>query len=59
MTKFYVIYDSYTEYDQFSGDWAIKYKSFKTLKKCEEFINEIKLIDDYKDIIGPLIKYKS
>lgn len=47
--KFYVIYDYYTEYNQFEGFWDKEYKEFDSYQEAQKFA------DDEEGSIGPLI----
>lgn len=56
MKKYYVVYQSYTEYNQFEGDWESCYSEFDSLKEASDWIKAVKKDTDLKDIIGPLVK---
>ena len=58
---FYIIYQYYTEFNQFEGEWTDEYKEFETQTLAEEFKDRIlkSLHGDFKFIAGPLIAVKN
>jgi hypothetical protein len=53
--KYYVIYDDYTEYNQFEGSWDKQFKEFDNLASAKGFINSFREYGDQRDPIGPLV----
>jgi hypothetical protein len=54
--KYYVIYQDYTEYNQFEGDWSTQFKTFNSCKEAEKWIKDVRSNSDIKDVIGPLTR---
>jgi hypothetical protein len=54
--KYYVIYKSYSEYNQFKGDWSTQFLIFRSCVEAEKWIRGVKENGDIKDVIGPLVK---
>lgn len=52
--KYYVIYNSYTEYNQFEGSWDVSYEVFNAHKEAKTFAEEQKRKDTL--IAGPLME---
>lgn len=52
--KYYVIYQDYTEYNQFEGDWSTQFKTFNSRKEAEKWIKDVKGNGNVGDVIGPL-----
>jgi len=59
-TKYYIVYESYTDFTQFEGQWNIFVKEFNSLKEAETWIEES---EDWKESVqyerialGPLVK---
>lgn len=57
--KFYVVYESYTEYNQFEGSWDLQIKDFKTFKEADDWMKTSWDADACKrhgaKMIGPLV----
>lgn len=57
---YYVIYEDYTEYTQFEGQWYFEYQEFSSLKECKDWIKnsqKAKAAKMYgRTLIGPLKK---
>lgn len=51
---YYVIYENYTEYNQFEGCWDWVVKEFDSEKKAREFANKIRPSQDTRKLIGPV-----
>ena len=58
--KVYVIYEFYNEYNQFEGSWDNCVKTFTSIPAANKWIKMVKSIvsGDYKNVIGPLVKFK-
>lgn len=54
--KYYVIYQDYTEYNQFEGSWSTQFKIFNSRKEAEDWIKAVKSNNNIKDVIGPLTR---
>ncbi len=52
---YYVLYEYYTEYNQFEGIWSKDWESFPTIKKALKFISVIKSQANYKNISEILV----
>lgn len=52
--KYYVMYKSYTEYNQFEGSWDLDKEEFISFEEAERWIEEAQTSSDIRDIIGPL-----
>lgn len=52
--KFYVIYEEYSEYNQFEGTWDTMAEDFDTEEAANLFIAGL-THQDYQNIIGPLV----
>lgn len=57
--KFYVVYESYTDYNQFEGSWDLQIEDFPTFKEAEDWIKTSWDADACRrhgaKIIGPLV----
>lgn len=53
--KYFIIYEDYTEYNQFEGSWDTRVARFSTLEKARRWLKEAKLSHNIKNIIGPLV----
>lgn len=52
--NFYVIYERYSEYNQFEGVWDYCFETFKSIEAAKEFIKDNKQDSNYRNFIGPL-----
>jgi viroplasmin and RNaseH domain-containing protein len=54
--KYYVIYQTYTEYNQFEGDWSTDFHKFESFEEAQRFIDNDIMVDEL--IAGPLVDAK-
>lgn len=53
--KYFVIYQEYTEYNQFEGSWDTEYHSFDDLDKAKAFAASCEKSYSLRLLAGPLI----
>lgn len=53
--KYYVLYQEYSEYNQFEGEWITAYETFSSMNAAKKYITFLKKNNNYRRIIGPLI----
>ena len=51
---YYVLYEEYSEYNQFEGSWDKDWKSFNTEKEAIDYVLSIQKNHNYHNVIGPL-----
>lgn len=58
--KYYVIYEYYSEYNQFEGSWDLQLEEFSSLTAAKEWINNSRCAEECRlyerKLIGPLKK---
>lgn len=54
MKDIYVIYEFYSEYNQFEGSWDKDRNAYDNVEKAETFVAEVKKNSNYRNIVGPL-----
>lgn len=56
--KYYIIYEEYTEYNQFEGIWEISYKEFGSYQDAKDWIEDSFEAEEARrnerKLIGPL-----
>ena len=52
--KYYVIYSYFSEYNQFEGNWDVRFETFKTKESALKWIESVKNDGNFKQLIGPL-----
>lgn len=60
--QFYVVYEEYSEFNQFEGEWNLYIKEFSTLAEADEWLRTSREADDARrckrKLIGPLTEAK-
>jgi hypothetical protein len=51
---YYVLYEQYTEFNQFEGGWDLNMETFKSIGAAQMFMNKVKDSSNYRTVIGPL-----
>lgn len=51
---YYVVYEKYSEYNQFEGYWVLDIEEFSDFSKAQKFKDNISKSYNYRKIIGPL-----
>lgn len=54
--KFYVIYEKYSDFTQFEGEWNIYIQTFSSYDDAIKDVESMKSNSNYRNIIGPLIQ---
>jgi len=59
--KYYIIYEEYTDYNQFEGCWEISVEEFDSIENAESWLNTSERASECKTyerkLIGPLVLY--
>ena len=54
--KYYILYEDYSEYNQFEGYWELRKETFTSLMAAKKAIKNLKGDNNnYRHVIGPLI----
>lgn len=57
--KYYIIYEEYSDYNQFEGNWTQKIQTFNSYEAAKKELNGLRTCyyhTNYRKRIGPLIK---
>jgi hypothetical protein len=61
--KYYVIYESYSEYNQFEGSWDLKLKEFDSIQEANKWLDNNTYVKECRlynrTLIGPLVEVSS
>lgn len=55
--KYYIIFESYQDYNQFEGVWNLDMQTFSTLEGAITYKDGLGKSGHIRDIIGPLVLY--
>jgi len=56
--KYIVIFEEYSDYNQFEGSWDKDWSFFAKLKEAEVFAANLKGNHNYRNVVGPLTEIK-
>ncbi len=54
--KYYVIYEKYSDYNQFEGEWNTYVQTFSSYDDAIKDVESMKCNSNYRHILGPLIQ---